>query len=384
MTSRLCPGTTTRRALIAGLTAVALPLPALAASTLPVFLKPWLATRETRSGSWNYEDGVVWKGALDLYAATGDAAFFEHVLAAMDGRVMADGALPGFNPAEFNLDSINSGKILFPLFAITGEPRFRKAMDVQFRQLPAHPRTRSGNYWHKNIYPWQVWLDGVYMAQPFQTAYARMTGNAALFADTVHQIRTVRAVMRRADGLYFHGWDESRAERWSDPKTGLSPNIWGRAMGWWAAALIDVYEASDGMDKSARAGIAGILQETLRAVVAVRSKRGLWYQVMDQSDREGNYEEASATVMFAYALMKSARLGIVGADLKAIGQNSLQSAIDAFVTPDGLNGTCAVAGLGGRNYRDGSYAYYIGEKTRLNDPKGVGALMWALAEGLRA
>ncbi len=380
---------TTRRAVIAGLAASTLPMaarssPKMAAPALPAFLKPWLATRQTRPGSWNYEDGVVWKGALDLYAITGDAAFFEHVLSAMDSRVLNDGALPGFNPNEFNLDGVNSGKILFPLHAITGEPRFRAAMDVQFRQLPGHPRTHSGNYWHKKVYPWQVWLDGVYMAQPFQTAYARITGNAALFADTVRQIRTVHAVMRRADGLYYHGWDESRAERWSDPKTGLSPNIWGRAMGWWAAALVDVHEASDGMDAHARADIAGILQDTLTAVAAVRSKRGLWYQVMDQGGREGNYEEASASVMFAYAMMKAARLGIAGGDMKAIGKDSLQSAIDTFVTPEGLNGTCAVAGLGGRTYRDGSYAYYIGEKTRLNDPKGVGALMWALAEGLRA
>ena len=384
MTIRLRPRALPRRTVLAGLAAAALPVPALAAQALPMFLKPWLATRETRPGSWTYEDGVVWKGALDLYTATGDAAFFEYILGAMDSRVLNDGALPGFNPTEFNLDSINSGKILFPLYSLTGEPRFRKAMDVQFRQLPGHPRTHSGNYWHKKIYPWQVWLDGVYMAQPFQTAYARITGNKALFADTVRQIKTVHAVMRRSDGLYYHGWDESRTERWSDPKTGLSPNIWGRAMGWWAAALIDVYEASEGMDKSARAEIACILQDTLTAVVAVRSKRGLWYQVMDQGNRDGNYEEASATLMFAYTLMKSARLGIASRDFKAIGQNSLQSAIDTFVTPDGLDGTCAVAGLGGRNYRDGSYAYYIGEKTRLNDPKGVGALMWALAEGLRA
>lgn len=353
---------------------------------LPVFLSHYFAGRQASRTVWNYEDGVVWKGALDLYGATKDQAFLDYVLADMDTRVLPDGSMPTFHPREYNLDGINGGKILFPLYAITGQPRFRKAMDIQFDQLRNHPRTQSGNYWHKQVYPNQVWLDGLFMAQPFQTAYARITGNNALFADTVSQFKTVERVMKNPDnGLYYHGWDESRAERWADPKTGLSANVWGRAMGWWTGALVDTYEASDGLDPVLRAEIARIAKDTLAALIAVRSPRGLWYQVMDQGGREGNYEEASASIMVAYGLIKAARLGIVGAREKAIGFDSLHTCIDTFLTSTTLSGVCGVAGLGGKaTYRDGSYAYYISEKTRPNDPKGVGPLAWGLSEALRA
>ncbi len=351
---------------------------------VPAFFTGYFAGHEASATYWNYEDGVVWKGALDLFAATGDRAFLDYVLGDMATRVLPDGAMPTYHPADFSLDNVNGGKIFFPLYALTGQTRFRKAIDLQFAQLRNHLRTTSGNYWHKQIYPNQVWLDGLFMAQPFQTAYAKLTNDPALFADTVRQFLTVERVMKRPDGLYLHGWDESRKERWADPVTGLSPNVWGRAMGWWTGALVDTYEASEGLDPAGRAEITRLTRDTLAALIRVRSARGLWWQVMDQGGREGNYEEASASLMVSYGLIKAARLGIVGAREKAIGLDSLRACIATFLTADTLNGTCAVAGLGGKNYRDGSYAYYISEKTRPNDPKGVGALAWAVSEGLRA
>ena len=351
---------------------------------VPPFLSGYFAGREASRTYWNYEDGVVWKGALDLHAATGDKAFLDYVLGDMATRVLGDGSMPTYKPGDFGLDNVNGGKIFFPLYAITGEARFRKAIDLQFAQLRHHPRTPSGSYWHKQVYPDQVWLDGLVMAQPFQAAYARLTGDRALFADTVRQFLTVERVMKRPDGLYYHGWDESRKARWADPATGLSANIWGRAMGWWTGALVDTYEASEGLDPAGRAELARITRDTLAALLRVRSKRGLWWQVMDQGGRDGNYEEASASLMAGYGLIKAARLGIAGAREKALGLDSLRACVDTFLTADTLSGTCAVAGLGGKNDRDGSYAYYISEKTRPNDPKGVGALCWALGEGLGA
>jgi unsaturated rhamnogalacturonyl hydrolase len=351
---------------------------------VPVFLAGYFAGRQASATSWNYEDGVVWKGALDLYAATGDRAFLDYVLGDMAARVLPDGSIPTYHPGDFSLDNVNAGKIFFPLYALTGETRFRRAIDLQFAQLRHHPRTRSGNYWHKQVYPDQVWLDGLFMAQPFQAAYARLTRDDALFADTVRQFLTVERVMKRPDGLYVHGWDESRRALWADPATGRSACVWGRAMGWWACALVDTYEASNGLDPAGRAEIARLARDTLAAVIRVRSPRGLWYQVMDQAGRAGNYEEASASLMFGYGLMKAARLGVAGSQEGAVGRDSLHAAIDAFLTGDTLSGTCGVAGLGGKPYRDGSYAYYVSEKTRPNDPKGVGALAWALSEALRA
>jgi unsaturated rhamnogalacturonyl hydrolase len=222
------------------------------------------------------------------------------------------------------------------------------------------------------------------MGHPFQLHYARVTGNVALFEDTLHQIRNVEKVMRQADtGLYYHGWDESRQQRWADPKTGLSPNIWGRAMGWWLCALVDCYEASEGFDPAGRADIARILNDTLDAMLAVRSPDYLWYQIVDQGSRAGNYLEASGSLMTTYALLKAARLGIAGEGTRQAGTQSLNACIDRFLTPTALNGICRVAGLGGDPYRDGSYEYYLSEKIVANDPKGVGPFFMCLAEALR-
>lgn len=351
---------------------------------VPSFVTHHLSHFEPATTLWGYEDGVIWSGILALYDATGDKAFLSYILDDMQSRVTPDGALPSFQPTPHNIDMIRAGSILLPLYRETGEARFRKAMDTQFGPLRNFPRTRSGSYWHKGRYPWQVWLDGLYMGHPFQLHYARVTGNTALFDDTLHQIRTVERVMRQPQtGLYYHGWDESRKQRWADPATGLSPNIWGRAMGWWVCALVDCYEASEGFDASGRADIARILNGSLQAMLAARSPDGLWYQVVDQGGRPGNYEEASASLMTTYALLKAARLGIAGEEVRTAGLESLSACIDRFLTPTALNGICRVAGLGGNPYRDGSYEYYLSEKIVANDPKGVGPFFMAAAEALR-
>jgi len=348
---------------------------------VPVFIEGYLRTWTPYKAGWNYEDGMTWLGALDLHAATKDPALLDFVIAEAAARITPDGRMTTFDSAEYNIDNIHGGRILPLLFKLTGDRRYRTAMDRQFGQLLTHPRTGSGNYWHKQIYPRQVWLDGLYMAQPFQTEYASLTGQPDLFADTVRQFLAVEANLKDVKtGLYYHGWDESRAERWSDPITGRSACFWARAMGWWVMALVDVHEAAEGLD--GRDEIARLLRQSLDALLAVRSADGLWYQVLDQGKREGNYEEASASLMIAYALMKAARLGVC--DTAGAGKDALATLCARFVTPVALNGVCGVAGLGNTPYRDGTYAYYLSEKITPNDPKGVGALMMALSEGLMA
>jgi len=346
---------------------------------VPVFIEAYLRIWKPYKDAWNYEDGMIWLGALDLYDATGDAALLDFVRSEAERRITPAGIMTTFDSAEYNIDNIHAGRILPPLYALTGEARYRRAMDRQFSQLLTHPRTKSGNYWHKQIYPSQVWLDGLYMAQPFQTAYARAAGKPELFADTVRQFLAVEANLKADSGLYHHGWDESRAERWADPVTGRSPCVWSRAMGWWVMALADVCAAAEGLD--GREEIARLLKDSLDALRSVRKPGGLWYQVADQGGREGNYEEASASLMIAYALMKAARLGV--SDTAPEGLDALRIICDRFVTPSALEGICGVAGLGNTPYRDGTYAYYLSEKITPNDPKGVGALMMALSEGVR-
>jgi len=351
---------------------------------VPVFVESYIRVWSPYRDVWNYEDGCVWTGALALFEATRDDALLDFVRTEVATRVTPDGAIPGFNPAEYNIDGVQAGRVLEPLWRLTGDGRYRKAMDAQFAQLLTHPRTHTGNYWHKQIYPNQVWLDGLFMAQPFQTQYAKVTGRDDLFADTVAQFRAAAAALQDpANGLYRHGWDESRREGWADPATGQSPCVWARAMGWWIMALADVLELSAGLDEGLRGDVAALLLDTAIALTAVRSDAGLWWQVADQGGREGNYEEASASLMIATALMKGARRGALPKAHGVIGRQALTAACARFVSPHRLTGICGVAGLGNTPYRDGSYAYYLSEKITPNDPKGVAALMMALAEGVQ-
>jgi len=348
---------------------------------VPVFIEAYIRSWKPYKDAWNYEDGMIWLGALDLHEATGDAALLDFVRNEAECRITPEGGMTTFDPGEYNIDNIHAGRILSRLYVLTGDERYRMAMDRQFSQLLTHPRTQSGNYWHKQIYPWQVWLDGLYMAQPFQTAYARLADRPELFADTLRQFLAVEANLKNTDtGLYHHGWDESRAERWADPVTGRSPCVWSRAMGWWVMALADVCEAAEGL--GGHKDIARLLRESLDALRRVRKPDGLWYQVADQGNREDNYEETSASLMIAYALMKAARLGITGSDTAVEGLTALRLICDRLVTPSALEGICGVAGLGNTPYRDGTYAYYLSEKITPNDPKGVGAFMMVLSEGL--
>lgn len=344
------------------------------------FATTYLASWKPYRPFWNYEDGCVYKGALDLGAATYATRYFDFAYHAISARTANDGTLTGFDLNEFNIDNVNAGKALFALYARTDEGRFRLAIEAQHAQLERHPRTTSGNYWHKKIYPNQVWLDGLYMAQPFRCAYAKMTSRADIIDDVLAQFRHVRMTMREErSGLYYHGWDETRAERWSDPRTGCSPCFWGRAMGWYVMALVDCIE----LLPQAHDELSAELKRVSDALLRVRSANHLWYQVLDQGSRTGNYEESSATLMIAYALMKGARLRALSPSHGVAGARSYDAAVERFLVNDQLTGICSVAGLGNVPYRDGSYEYYLSEPVVANDPKGAGAFMMATAEALK-
>jgi unsaturated rhamnogalacturonyl hydrolase len=336
--------------------------------------------------SWNYEDGCIWKGCLDLAEASGQRFLADFVYREVSARVAGDGAISGYSPDEFNIDNVNPGRVLAILLASTGERRFRLALDAQIAQLARHPRTQSGNYWHKQIYPNQVWLDGLYMAQPMRCSYATLTGDGAIVADVIRQFEFVHAHLRDArSGLLFHGWDESRAERWSNPASGCSPNFWGRAMGWYAMALVDCIDLlrPGSLLPGAMDRLAAIFAEVVDALLRVRSESGLWLQILDRADEPGNYEESSASLMIAYALMKAARLGLVDQSTGQTGRDALTTCVDRFLDDTHLHSICGVAGLGNTPYRDGSVAYYLSEPIVANDPKGVAALFMALGEALR-
>lgn len=348
------------------------------------FVSHYIAHWQPYRHYWCYEDGCIFKGALDLADATGQSFLARFVQREVSERVAEDGMLRGYAATEFNIDHINAGKVLFPLWRLTKEARYRQGIEALSAQLRQHPRTKSGGYWHKRIYPDQIWLDGLYMALPFQCAYAQVVGDEKLTDDVKRQFQHVRATMRDArGGLYYHGWDESRRERWANPRTGCSSQFWGRAMGWFVMALIDCIELLRDAPAHSAAPLEDMLREVCDALLAVRSHNGLWYQVLDQGAREGNYEETSCSLMIAYAMLKGARLRVLESTFAAVGDAALAHVIERQLGIDHLNGICGVAGLGNVPYRDGSYAYYLSEPIVPDDPKGVAALLMALAEGFR-
>ena len=335
---------------------------------------------------WDYIAGLVLLGIDEVGRLTGDPRFPAYVKDNMERVVNADGSIRTYELEEFNLDQINQGRLLFPMYERTRDERYRKAAHLLREQLRRHPRTSEGGFWHKQVYPNQMWLDGLYMAEPFYAQYARTFGEPAAFDDIAHQFLLIARHTRDAKtGLMYHGWDESRTQKWADPETGLSANFWGRAMGWYAMALVDVLEIMPEHHPD-RAAIVRILQDMAAAVAKVQDPvSGLWYQVLDQPSRAKNYLEASASSMFVYALAKGARMGWIDSSYRALAERGYDGIIERLITIDAeglvnLNGICAVAGLGGKQQRDGSFEYYVSEPVVANDYKGVGAFILASLE----
>jgi len=342
------------------------------------------AYRAYKGGAWCYEDGCIYRGLDLLSEATGDPHWRAHLHRLADAQIGPDGALAGYRAEEFNIDNILSGRVLLPLARETGDPRYMAAARLLIGQLDRHPRTQAGNYWHKLRYPHQVWLDGLYMALPFQIEYGLATGEAGRIADALAQFQTALDLTATVAGLNVHGYDESRAQGWADPVTGKSPAVWARAMGWLAMALVDALALlpADARTATLRGRALGILL----ALADRQGASGLWPQVLDAPDLKGNYEESSASAMIAYAFLAAARTGLAegvgAARLRAAGQAALLALKTQRLGAEGLSGICRVAGLGGFDgiYRDGTPAYYLTEDVVADDAKGVGPLMMAFAE----
>jgi unsaturated rhamnogalacturonyl hydrolase len=345
-----------------------------------------MARGELLSRRWHYEPGVALLALKRVWQETGEQRYFDFVKRNIDEFVQPDGSIRTYRLEEYNLDQINEGKLLFTLYSVTADERYKKAATLLREQLRTHPRTSTGGFWHKKIYPHQMWLDGIYMASPFYAEFARQFSEPEAFDDVAHQIIMIEERTRDPKtGLLYHAWDESRSQQWADPETGCSPNFWGRAMGWYAMALADLLDDLP-LDHPQRGKIVGILQTTISAVADVQDpSSGVWYQVLDQGDRPGNYLESSASCMFVYALAKGVRMGYLGEEYLAVARKGYDGILTEFVSVDDqglvtLDGICAVAGLGGNPYRDGSYEYYVTEKAIANEYKGVGPFIMASVE----
>lgn len=345
-----------------------------------------IALKPILSDVWNYDWGVTLSGVEQVWRRTRNPAYLDYIKFNIDRFVEPDGSMPKYHLEEYNLDRINTGKLFFLLLDETGDERYLKALHLLRRQLDTQPRNSLGGFWHKQIYPFQMWLDGLYMAGPFSAMYAHRFNMPQDFDDIAWQFTLMEQMVRDSEtGLLYHGWDESRQQRWSNPQTGCSPHFWGRAMGWYAMALVDVLDYFP-HSHPIRPDVESILARLVDAVQQVQHpSSGLWYQVLDKGHKPGNYFEASASCMFTYAVARGVRQGILPPEKLEIARRAWRGILREFIREGEdsfvyLEKTCGVAGLGGNPYRDGSYDYYIGEKQVTNDPKGVGAFLMAAVE----
>ena len=336
---------------------------------------------------WTYTIGLVMNSLNKVSKEKNNPVYFNYARGYADTMIMADGTIKGgYEIASFNIDNIAPGPYLFSVYKKTKEERLKKAIETLKRQLTWQPQTTDGGYWHKLRYPWQMWLDGLFMGEPFQAEYAATFNQPELFDHIAQQfILAEKHTKDQATGLLYHGWDESRVQRWADPETGCSEHFWGRAVGWYCMGLVDVLDFFP-KDHPKRAELVAILDRTLEAVLKVQDpETKTWWQVMDFPGREGNYLESTASVMFTYAMIKGVNEGFLDENYRAIAQASYDGILKTFIKVDEdgevhLTNCCAVAGLGGNPYRDGSYEYYIGEPIRDNDAKGLGPFLLASLE----
>ena len=339
---------------------------------------------------WNYTTGLELKAFLDVFEAYGDEEIFSYVDKWYDGIISEDGTIYKYKKSNYSTDHICPGRTLFSLYDLTGKEKYRYAMDTLYSQIKEQPRTKEGGFWHKAAYPHQMWLDGLYMAQPFYAEYTQRyvsdpAEKKANYEDIVHQFKTVyEYTYDPGTTLLRHAWDSSHEMFWCDPSTGQSAHAWGRALGWFSMALVEVIPFIP--EENGRDELVSILGKTIAAVREFADpETGMWYQVIDSPGREGNYLEATCSAMFTYAMLKGTRLGILEGVSRKEAMGTYSKLLDAFVRVDGnglvnLDSCCEVAGLGGNNNRKGDFDYYIHEPVRSNDPKGIGPLIWAALE----
>lgn len=340
---------------------------------------------------WDYTQGVILGAIEQVGLAMDSPRLLGYVRENMDRWIRPDGSIVGYEMEEHNLDHVAQGTLLFGLARRTGDPRYMKAAATLHEQLRTQPRTPEGGFWHKRIYPQQMWLDGLYMAEPFYARYATATRDTAAFTDIAKQFLLVtRHTRDPRTGLMYHAWDAARAQPWADSLTGLSPNFWGRAMGWYMVGVVETLDHFPA-GHPGRAAIIETLRQAAEAVVRVQDPvTGLWWDVLDQPNREGNYLEGSASSMFAYALAKGARLGYLEPRYRAIAARALGGIRANLLReqPDGtlsLVNIVAVSGLGGNprkdgTLRDGTFGYYVSEPVVSDDYKGVGPFIMAALE----
>jgi unsaturated rhamnogalacturonyl hydrolase len=334
---------------------------------------------------WNYEQGVILKAIDAMWQSTGDAKYFRHIQKGMDHWIDEKGNHKDYELEEYNIDHVTPALAMMILYRTTGNDKYRKMVELFRSQLRTHPRTNEGGFWHKKIYPWQMWLDGLYMGQPFYAEYSQVFAENN-WEDIANQFVWMEKHARDPKtGLLYHGWDESKQQRWANKQTGLSPHVWGRAMGWYAMGLIDTLEYFP-KEHPRRGELIAILEREAAAIEKYQDKKtGVWYDIIDLPDRKPNYIESSASAMFVLAIARGVREGWLPEKYMKVAVRGWAGIKKEFIKTNAQGntdweGTVSVSGLGGNPYRDGSFEYYMSEKLRTNDAKGLGPAIRAALE----
>lgn len=333
--------------------------------------------------AWSHEYGAMFQGLLEVWRQTGDSRYFDYVKRHIDAVIGADGSIAGYDRDKYKLDDLVSGRMLFSLLDKTGDERYRKAAATLREHFRTHPRTGDGGFWHNGDLTNQMLLDGVYMGAPFYAEYAVRAKDAEGLDDAVRQsLLLVEHSRDPGTGLYYHGWDEDKKQEWADPESGCSPSFWGRATGWYAMALVDLLDIVP--KEHPRYGeVLEAYRSLMESLVKVQdAESGLWWHVLDQGGREGNYLEASASLMFLYALARGVGKGYLPeTSYAAAADKGFAGAPKVLIADDGgpltVKNVCKTAGLGVKPGRDGSFAYYISEPVVDNDFKGVAGFLLA-------
>jgi unsaturated rhamnogalacturonyl hydrolase len=331
---------------------------------------------------WRYTTALLSHAFRKLSDFTGDRRYRAYYAATISSFVADDGSIHTYQPDEYNIDHLNGGRELLALYRDTGDPKYFTAATALWHQLMNHPRTADGSFWHKNIYPEQVWLDGLYMGAPFYALYASATGHTEAHPDIARQFVLINRLARHPQtGWLHHAYDAARSQAWADPTTGLSPHVWARAVGWYAMALVDVLHHLPPKSPEA-AELRTILGQVAQQIQALQDPvTGLWFQVMDQPERIGNYPETSASTMFVYALATAInRKDLEASRYTAVALRGFEGLLRHAVHVDAagnttLGGICEVAGLSAG--RDGSFDYYLSEPVVKHDAKGTGPFLLA-------
>ena len=327
--------------------------------------------RQGLKSNWNYIDGVMIKAVLQMYSVSKDEKYLKFADDFIDYRVHEDGTIEGYSIGEKNIDNVNAGKTLFELYDLTGKEKYRKAIDLVYSQIEIMPRcnNEAKSFWHKDIYPNQVWLDGMYMGQPFYMEYETRYNNRKNYADIFGQFKYVIENMRNPlNGLYFHAIDTSKEAFWCDKVTGLSQHSWLRAIGWYAMALLDTLDKTDNSDHKFDAEckmLQDAFVDLIESMLKYQDESGMWYQVVNYGGMDKNYLETSGSSIMAYAILMGVRMGFLPESYRTYAEKAIDGICDKYLsTKEGemsLGGICLVSGLGGKGRRPCTYDYYISE-----------------------